>query len=328
MTQPQQLELISTARREILIEEEENGMRRVKEQKPRWWFLEVATRQDRHVMMRCGLNLLGALGFLIGSVGWVANFMMVGTFIFAGANCFYETTGIWWAISTRKALAQRVRLRGTILLNELGDDEEDQGLALQPLGLIESVVPTGTNPDELWPRTEVTRAFSQVARVEVLAALLQICGAVGFTVGCFCSLNQNIAFETNFLYLMGSALFLGQGVICQLICGSFWGPLLPVWPKFHRLWSPPNRTAFSQLEPSCCRHSPICLHRLIPGAMLNSLGSFLFVIASFALFYPELANLGGWGYVYGSCCFLVATLADLNGYLDVLAARYAKRVKA
>eukprot|EP01057_Protomagalhaensia_wolfi_P004732 Protomagalhaensia_wolfi_Nauph_80__4731@NODE_490_length_2439_cov_3583_643333_g369_i0_p1_GENE_NODE_490_length_2439_cov_3583_643333_g369_i0NODE_490_length_2439_cov_3583_643333_g369_i0_p1_ORF_typecomplete_len325_score58_62YrhK/PF14145_6/3_5YrhK/PF14145_6/0_16YrhK/PF14145_6/2_4e06DUF872/PF05915_12/1_1e02DUF872/PF05915_12/0_43DUF872/PF05915_12/1_4e02_NODE_490_length_2439_cov_3583_643333_g369_i014082382 len=324
MSQPKRQLELDTARTEILMGED--GMEGIKEQPPRLWLLDVATRQDRHIMMRCALNLIGAVGFLIGSVGWVANFLMAGTFIFAGANCFYEATGIWWAISTRKALAQRVRLRGTILLNEPGDEEE--GLALQPLGLIESSVPTGINPEELWPRTEVTRAFSQVARVEVLAALLQTCGAVGFTVGCFCSLNESIAFETTFLYLTGSVFFLGQGVICQLICGSFWGPLLPVWPKFHRLWSPPRRTAYSRLEPSCCRHSPICFHRLIPGAMLNSLGSLLFVVASFALFYPQTANLGGWGYVYGSSCFVIATFADLNGYLDVLAARYAKRVSS
>eukprot|EP01053_Blabericola_migrator_P008288 Blabericola_migrator_1__8287@NODE_429_length_8570_cov_338_451135_g338_i0_p3_GENE_NODE_429_length_8570_cov_338_451135_g338_i0NODE_429_length_8570_cov_338_451135_g338_i0_p3_ORF_typecomplete_len342_score8_65YrhK/PF14145_6/7_9YrhK/PF14145_6/0_18YrhK/PF14145_6/2_5e08DUF872/PF05915_12/1_1e03DUF872/PF05915_12/1_7DUF872/PF05915_12/0_095DUF423/PF04241_15/7_4DUF423/PF04241_15/1_7e02DUF423/PF04241_15/7_8_NODE_429_length_8570_cov_338_451135_g338_i037154740 len=315
-----------------LREEEEVGLARrarsnVCQGKGGFWLKRAATRSDWHLLTRCILNLMGALGFLVGSVGWVANFLLAGTFIFAGANVFYITTGIWWALSTRKMLARRIRLSESHLqlldlhAEDIGSVED--GLSIQPLGLIEQAIPNSIAVQELWPREEVTRAFTQVARIEVTAAVLQIVGGVGFNCGCFLSLKPTALLETNFFYLLGSVLFLGQAVIGQLMCGSFTGPLLPVWPRAHRMWTVVE-SVYDNFPGGCCGHR-VCIHKLIPGALLNTLGSLLFSIGSYALFYEEYAWLGGWGYTYGSVCFVVAALADTNGLLDALAIRLLQK---
>eukprot|EP01055_Gregarina_sp_Pseudo9_P001193 Gregarina_sp_Pseudo_9__1192@NODE_1785_length_1332_cov_378_901005_g1654_i0_p1_GENE_NODE_1785_length_1332_cov_378_901005_g1654_i0NODE_1785_length_1332_cov_378_901005_g1654_i0_p1_ORF_typecomplete_len334_score49_88YrhK/PF14145_6/73YrhK/PF14145_6/2_4YrhK/PF14145_6/1_5e07DUF872/PF05915_12/47DUF872/PF05915_12/14DUF872/PF05915_12/2_1DUF423/PF04241_15/1DUF423/PF04241_15/51DUF423/PF04241_15/1_9e02_NODE_1785_length_1332_cov_378_901005_g1654_i02681269 len=287
----------------------------------KFWLNRASTKTDWHILVRCFLNLIGATGFLVGSIGWIADFLVVGTFLFAGANAFYAATGVWWAVSTRKSLAMRIRMTGSHA-QLLEESEHEEGLPLTPLGLIEQAVP---RTRQVWPYEEVTRAFTQVARVEVMAAICQIAGAVGFSTGCFLSLDPEALFETNFLYLFGSVLFLAQGIIGQLMCGSVTGPLLPLWPKAHRGWrtADPSKRIIAQrfVSSQCCDQSRVCMHRIIPGALLNTLGSLLFTIASFALFYEEYAWLGGWGYTFGSLLFVIATLADINGFLDALAIR-------
>eukprot|EP01054_Gregarina_sp_Poly1_P003929 Gregarina_sp_Poly_1__3928@NODE_2179_length_2542_cov_672_335354_g1404_i0_p2_GENE_NODE_2179_length_2542_cov_672_335354_g1404_i0NODE_2179_length_2542_cov_672_335354_g1404_i0_p2_ORF_typecomplete_len316_score34_18YrhK/PF14145_6/33YrhK/PF14145_6/3_1YrhK/PF14145_6/6_5e10DUF872/PF05915_12/3_7DUF872/PF05915_12/5_2e02DUF872/PF05915_12/0_068ImpYgjV/PF10688_9/0_18ImpYgjV/PF10688_9/2_5e02ImpYgjV/PF10688_9/1_1e02_NODE_2179_length_2542_cov_672_335354_g1404_i014752422 len=286
----------------------------------KFWLKRASTKADWHVLLRCLLNLVGASLFLVGSVGWVANFLMVGTFLFAAANAFYAYSGVWWAIATRKSLARRIHMTSSHM-QLLDNGELEEGLPLTPGGLIEQAVPTRLS----WPTEEVTRAFTQVARVEVMAAVCQISGAVGFTTGCFLSLDVNLLLETNFLYLFGSVLFLVQGIIGQLMCGSVAGPLLPLWPKAHRGWRTvdPSKRIIGQTFTSshCCLRHAVCLHRIIPGALLNTLGSLCFVVGSFALFYEQYAWFGGWGYTVGSMLFVIATLADINGFLDALAIR-------
>lgn len=284
----------------------------------KFWLYRASTKTDWHILLRCLLNLCGAVGFLVGSVGWVADFLMVGTFLFAGANVFYAVTGIWWALSTRRNLAHRIRLTGS-RAQLLEQEDAEEGLPLAPLGLLPTSVP---KKSVIWQQEEITKAFMQVARIEILGAICQICGAVGFTSGCFLSLEPDALFETNFLYLLGSCLFLIQGIIGQLMCGSITGPLLPLWPVAHRGW----RTKVADYGPGfsyspCCVNHRVCIHHVIPGAFLNTLGSVLFAVGSFCLFYEQYAWFGGWGYTYGSIAFVIATLADINGFLDALAIR-------
>eukprot|EP01053_Blabericola_migrator_P008503 Blabericola_migrator_1__8502@NODE_4438_length_1158_cov_97_145738_g2746_i0_p1_GENE_NODE_4438_length_1158_cov_97_145738_g2746_i0NODE_4438_length_1158_cov_97_145738_g2746_i0_p1_ORF_typecomplete_len359_score33_26YrhK/PF14145_6/6_6e03YrhK/PF14145_6/2_1e03YrhK/PF14145_6/42YrhK/PF14145_6/0_091YrhK/PF14145_6/4_1e08DUF872/PF05915_12/1_1e03DUF872/PF05915_12/0_3DUF872/PF05915_12/5_5_NODE_4438_length_1158_cov_97_145738_g2746_i0821080 len=305
--------------------EGEFGVARSARGKAGFWLNRAATKSDWHLLTRCILNLIGALGFLVGSVGWVADFLLAGTFIFAGANLFYIATGVWWAVSTRRTLARRIKHSESHLqlLDLHHDDVEGGGLSIQPLGLIEQAIPNSIAVQELWPREEVTRAFTQVARIEVTAAVLQVLGAIGFNCGCFLSLKPSALMETNFFYLLGSVLFLGQAVIGQLMCGSFTGPLLPMWPRAHRMWRTVE-ALHDKYGGHCCGHK-VCIHKLIPGAMLNTLGSLFFSVASYALFYDDYAWLGGWGYTYGSVCFVIAALADTNGLLDALAIRLLQR---
>src|SRR5699024_1630708 len=98
---------------------------------------------------------------------------------------------------------------------------------------------------------------------EEVSAFTQIAGALCFNVGCLtASWGDEWAPETYTFWSIGSALFTVQSLIIQILCVTFWGSLLPIWP------TPPTKFP-------CTRK--FCFHHCIPAAALNTLGGILFI---------------------------------------------------
>lgn len=278
-----------------------------------WWVLRSATATDHKTLVRAFINILGAILFAVGSLGWVVGFPVIGTFIFAGSNIFcYCVTGTWWAVAARQTFKNRYE-REALLMRQVSTGEES--IRRMHPGLMES--PASALPQLDTP--DVVKAFRILTHLEMMAAAWQVIGALAFTVGCFTDYFIGPPFytETVLFWLAGSFFFLLQAIISQIICESVLGPMLPLWPT----WPSMNGQAQINLPYSCCMKHRICVHKCVPGALLNFLGSLIFSAASVCLWYETTDWLGGWGYLLGSCMFVIAAYADINGFLDALALR-------
>lgn len=304
-----------------------------------FWVLRNATRTDRQTLSRAFINLTGAILFAVGSTGWVANFMTIGTYIFAASNVFcYFVTGVWWAFAAHDAFRNTYQAR----VGKLEDNTErgclqtkdgETAATASPVRLMHpGLVQTPQAEIQHRHAQDVVRAFRILTHMEMMSAFWQVAGALAFTAGCFLSLWQDLFYlETILFWIAGSFFFLLQGIISQIICQSFWGPLLPLVPRYPGIRKAKSYCAFEttvgltygDIYP-CCR-GLLCIHRCVPGAFLNMMGSLIFTIGSVFLFYPSVAPLGAYAYLAGSSAFVVAATADINGFIDALAIKVSRK---
>lgn len=302
----------------------------------RFWVFRAASKGDLTALARAITNTVGSVGFAIGSLFWVIDdpriipadskaapaVLMAGTLVFFGANVLFISTGISWIISARRAFRHKYSKQA----NQSWEGESE------PVVQRGSVQDPAINCGESNMSPKLMDAFRILLYFEIFAALAQILGGLAFNVGCIMSLcgypTERFG-ETNGCWLLGSMLFLLQGVMSQIMCASVVGPLLPLVARYHRIvktMSPPLLEAKkgSVLTPplrKCCTKSSFCIHRCIPACLLNTTGSFIFMISTILLFYANTTIYGAWGYLLGSIIFCFSNWADTLGFLDSLALR-------
>lgn len=275
--------------------------------------------KELSALIRAVLGTFASLLFVIGCLCWLIDYQAIGTIIFAAANFVFLFTGLWWAISTYRGFEDHYTKLAAPEAPEVVLGPGSYGLPKSPLPALES--------------PEVVEAYRALMRFEVLSATYQIMGAVAFNAGCATSfLGENWAIETLCLWFLGSLSFLLQGLHAHLMIGSCTGPVMPLLPRpkinSRRNPSPPREPGFALARPPYCCHRRVCIHRCIPAALFNTVGSILFTVSSVCLFYPRSVIYGAWGYFIGSCFYYASNWADTVGFLDSLSeANQDRRLK-
>lgn len=255
--------------------------RRKKTGSKRW------TKSEIVVFTRGAFNLHNATFFVIGSTLFlIPKTAMLGTWVFAYACICYAVTGTWW-------LADIARAHKKQKLHANREPAKNPGAQ------------------------ELDEAKHILTNMEKVTAWCQILGGVTFTIGCGTSTigTPNWVLGTNFFWFLGSAFFWMQAALTNVLCSSFWGPLEPLVPNFHRAGRPYK----------CCQEHRFCLHKCIPPAFMNNFGSLLFTVGSCMLQFPITVMAGSYMYLAGSVVYTIAAWGDLLAFGNSIAERIAKK---
>lgn len=153
------------------------------------------SQAERHILVRASINVLGALLFFVGSLGWVAGFPLTGTFLFAGSNIFcYCVTGIWWSRSAKKSFEaqflDKTRVDIGFLQSHQGPsraldhsarrtEENDEEMGTYCHAPIDHFELEQDQPEyRLDNSPSQVKAFRILTRMEQMAAFWQVAGAI------------------------------------------------------------------------------------------------------------------------------------------------------